>query len=203
MDARVGHEESLRAAGFNLVAGADEAGRGACAGPLVAAAVILPDGGVAGARDSKQLSPAQRETLYEAIVQRAVAWSVAVVEAGECDAWGMQAANLAALRRALLKLDPPPDFAIVDGFGVDGLPFPSLGVWKGDQVAGCVSAASILAKVTRDRMMRRLHEDYPAYGFDEHFGYCTASHQARLEELGPSPAHRLSFANVPGKVASL
>ena len=192
-----GYETVLHRAGFELVAGADEAGRGACAGPLVAGAVVLPPGEpIDGLADSKTLSAARRERLYDEITAGALAWSVAVVGPAECDRLGMQAADLEALRRALLRLELTPDFSLTDGFPVDGLSFPNLGVWKGDQVVACVAAASIVAKVTRDRMMAELHTRYPAYGFDVHKGYCTAGHQRQLMALGPCPAHRRCFANV-------
>ncbi len=193
------YEASLRRAGFELIAGADEAGRGACAGPLVAGAVILPSGRtgrVPGLADSKLLSPAQRERVYDEVVARAVSWAVVSVESDECDRLGMQQANLAALRRAVARLDPSPDFAITDGFSVDGLPMPSLAVWKGDQVAAAVAAASVIAKVTRDRIMDQLHQEFPVYAFDIHKGYCTSLHQERLDEHGASSIHRQCFENV-------
>jgi ribonuclease HII len=198
-----GYEQQLAAAGFRLIAGADEAGRGSCAGPLVAAAVIWPaaGAGVEGVDDSKKLTPMARDRALERIQREALAWSVVEVSAAECDELGIQSANITALRRALLRLDPAPDFALLDGFAVDGLPFPSLGVWKGDQVAFCVSAASIIAKVTRDRIMDRLDSEYPGYGFAIHKGYVTAAHSAALGKLGPSPVHRLSFGNVAKSMA--
>jgi Ribonuclease HII len=193
------YEASLRRAGFELIAGADEAGRGACAGPLVAAAVILPagkSGRVPGLADSKLLSAAQRDRVYGEVLTRAVSWSVVSVENAECDLLGMQQANLAALRRAVARLDPSPDFAITDGFSVDGLSMPSLAVWKGDQVAAAVAAASVIAKVTRDRIMDSWHQELPQYAFDVHKGYCTSLHQERLDEHGASGIHRQCFENV-------
>ena len=192
-----GYEAVLQRAGFELVAGADEAGRGACAGPLVAGAVVLRPGTVIdGLADSKALSATTRERLYDEITGRALAWAVAVVGPDECDRLGMQRADIEGLRRAVLRLDVAPDFALTDGFAVDGLGCPNLGVWKGDQVVACVLAASIVAKVTRDRMMADLHARYPSYGFDVHKGYCTAEHQRRLVEHGPCPVHRRCFGNV-------
>ncbi|MGI5952306.1 MAG: ribonuclease HII [Brooklawnia sp.] len=194
-----GYERALARAGFAPVAGADEAGRGACAGPLVAAAVILDDrpaGRIAGLADSKQLTATVRDELYEQIVARALAWSVVAVEADECDALGMHEADLQGLRRALLRLDTAPAFALTDGFPVAGLGIPGLALWKGDQVAACVSAASIVAKVTRDRIMDAHDTRYPGYGFAGHKGYCTAEHQARLDQLGPCPIHRMRYENV-------
>ena len=192
-----GYERSLRRGGFDLIAGADEAGRGACAGPLVSAAVILrPSTRIEGLTDSKLLTVRQRERVYREVVSRALAWTVVAVEPGECDALGMHVANLAALRRAVLRLSAAPDFVLTDGFAVDGLGAPSLAVWKGDRVAACVAAASVVAKVTRDRLMTQAHEVYPAYAFDIHKGYCTGLHQSRLDEHGPSAIHRWCFDNV-------
>ncbi|MDR1431999.1 MAG: ribonuclease HII [Propionibacteriaceae bacterium] len=191
------YERELFDAGFSLIAGADEAGRGACAGPLVAAAVIWPRIDLPGIVDSKKLTAAARAEAYTRITDHALAWACVAVPAAECDRLGIQQANLSALRRAILRLSPSPEYAVIDGFGLDGLPCPSLGIWKGDQVAVCVSAASIVAKVTRDRMMDQLQLEYPEYGFDVHKGYCTKAHQQVLDRLGPCPEHRLSFDNVP------
>ncbi|MEA4943590.1 MAG: ribonuclease HII [Propionicimonas sp.] len=191
------YERSLRRGGFPLVAGTDEAGRGACAGPLVAAAVILrPSTRIEGLDDSKALTARQRDQVYDRIVARSLAWTVVAVEPEECDHLGMHRANLAALRRAVVRLEVAPDFVISDGFAVDGLAVPTLAMWKGDQVAACVAAASVVAKVTRDRTMADLHQRYPDYGFDIHKGYCTALHQARLLAHGPSAIHRQCFENV-------
>ncbi|MGY2081403.1 ribonuclease HII [Modestobacter sp. SYSU DS0657] len=192
-------ERSLRRRGFAAIAGADEAGRGACAGPLVAAACVLPAGRrgrVPGLADSKLLTPATREQVYAEIVQRALAWSVVVIPVPELDARGMHVTNIEALRRAVHALDPGPEYVLTDGFPVSGLAQPSLAVWKGDRVAACVAAASVLAKVTRDRMMLDLHERFPAYGFDVHKGYITDAHSAALDEHGPCPEHRMRFVNV-------
>ena len=194
-----GYERALSRAGLGPVAGADEAGRGACAGPLVAAAVILADAParrISILRDSKLLSPAQRERAYEEIITKAVAWSVVALSPAECDRRGMHVANIQALRRALLRLDPPARYVLTDGCGVDGLGVPGLAVWKGDRVAACVAAASGVAKVTRDRLMVERAEEWPAYRFEVHKGYCTADHQAALDEHGPCPEHRLRFDNV-------
>ncbi|SDO25960.1 RNase HII [Klenkia soli] len=192
-------EGSLRRRGFSAVAGADEAGRGACAGPLVAAACILPAGRrgrVPGLADSKLLTAAARERVYAEVVERAVAWSVVVVDVPELDERGMHVTNIEALRRAVGTLQVSPDYVLTDGFPVPGLVQPTLAVWKGDRVAACVAAASVLAKVTRDAMMVDLHGRFPHYDFDVHKGYITDLHTARLDRFGPCPEHRHRFVNV-------
>ncbi len=194
-----GYERALRRAGFETIAGADEAGRGACAGPLVAAAVILGSTAasrIPGLKDSKLLTATARERCYDEILARALAWSVVVVEPGECDRLGMHVANVSALRRAVRRLTPAPAFVLTDGFPVDGLGMPSLAMWKGDAVAGCVAAASVIAKVTRDRLMTAAHDQWPDYRFDVHKGYCTALHQRHLDAHGPCEIHRRCFDNV-------
>jgi ribonuclease HII len=194
-----GYERALRRHGVEVIAGVDEAGRGACAGPLVAGAAILPPGKagiVPGLADSKLLSERARERAYAQIVRRAVSWSVVVVSHEECDRLGMHVANVEALRRAVAKLAVPPEYVLTDGFPVDGLGVPGLAVWKGDRVSACIAAASVLAKVTRDRIMTELDADYPAYDFRTHKGYITDGHSAALEEHGPCPVHRRRFVNV-------
>ena len=194
-----GYERALRRVGLDPVAGVDEAGRGACAGPLVAAAVVLPDGRrgqVPGLADSKLLTPLARERAYAEVLRRALSWSVVVVEPGECDRLGMHVANVQALRRCVQKLDVRPHYVLSDGFPVDGLEVPALAMWKGDRVAACISAASVVAKVTRDRIMTRLHVDYPVYDFETHKGYITPTHASALEQHGPCDIHRRRFVNV-------
>jgi ribonuclease HII len=194
-----GYERALRRAGLAPVAGVDEAGRGACAGPLVAAAAILPAGDrglVPGLADSKLLTEKARERCYAEVLRRAVSWSVVVVGPGECDRLGMHVANVEALRRALARLDVRPSYVLTDGFPVDGLGVPGLAVWKGDRVAACIAAASVLAKVTRDRIMRELHTQYPVYDFETHKGYITEAHTEALERHGPCEIHRRCFVNV-------
>ncbi len=194
-----GYERALQRVGLDPVAGADEAGRGACAGPLVAAAAILGDAKgrqIEGLKDSKLLTALQRERLYAEITRKAVAWSVVSVEPGECDALGMHVANVMALRMALCRLEVAPTYVLTDGFPVDGLGVPGLAVWKGDRVAACVAAASIIAKVTRDKIMGELDRVYPEYAFSVHKGYCTPLHQERLDAYGPSATHRMRFVNV-------
>jgi ribonuclease HII len=192
-------ERRLRRRGFAAIAGADEAGRGACAGPLVAAACILPAGRrgrVPGLADSKLLTAADRERVHAEVVDRAVAWSVVAIDVPDLDARGMHVTNIEALRRAVCALDPGPDYVLTDGFPVSGLAVPTLAVWKGDRVAACVAAASVLAKVTRDRMMLELHERWPEYDFAGHKGYITDVHTAALQRHGPCPEHRMRFVNV-------
>jgi ribonuclease HII len=192
-------ERVLQRSGFPLVAGADEAGRGACAGPLVVAAAVLPAGRrgeVPGLADSKLLSEAAREQAYDEVVRRAVAWSVVVVPAAEVDRCGLHVMNVRAMRQAVLRLDPTPSYVLTDGFPIAGMPAPTLAVWKGDRVAACVAAASVLAKVTRDRIMRQVHERFPDYDFARHKGYSTPEHTAALAERGPCVEHRFSYVNV-------
>src|SRR3954467_10207792 len=192
-------ERRLRRCGFEAVAGADEAGRGACAGPLVAAACVLPSGRrgrIPELADSKLLTAAARERVYAEVIDRAVAWSVVVMPVEDLDARGMRVTNIEALRRAVWNLDPEPDYVLTDGFPVPGLARPGLAVWKGDRVAACVAAASVLAKVTRDRMMLELHQAWPEYDFAGHKGYITDVHTAALERHGPCPEHRMRFVNV-------
>jgi ribonuclease HII len=190
------YERLLREQGFTRVAGADEAGRGALAGPLVAAAVVLPDGfDLEGIRDSKLLSAAQREEAFGRIMADATV-SVVKAEPTVIDSRGLHRCNIALLRRAVRALDPPADYALTDGFPVPRMPCPSLAIKKGDAVAGAVAAASIIAKVTRDRIMVKLHRRYPAFGFDQHKGYGTFEHMETIDRLGPTAVHRLSFAGV-------
>jgi ribonuclease HII len=192
-------EQALRRRGFARIAGADEAGRGACAGPLVVAAAMLPDGRrgeVPGLADSKLLTPAARDRVYGEVVARALAYAVVVIPPGEVDGRGLHISNVAGMRRALAQLAVSPDYVLTDGFPVDGVGVPGLAVWKGDRVAACVAAASVLAKVTRDRIMTQLHDEWPQYGFAEHKGYVTPVHSAALAEHGPCPEHRFSYANV-------
>ncbi len=194
-----GFERALSRRGLTPVAGADEAGRGACAGPLVAAAVVLPGGRrgqVPGLADSKLLTPAAREAVYAQVVARATAWSVVTVPPADIDRLGLHVCNVQALRRALAGLDVDPAYVLTDGFPVPGLAVPGLAVWKGDRVSACIAAASVVAKVTRDRIMVALHERFPHYDFAAHKGYVTPEHAAALERHGPCPVHRRSYVNV-------
>ncbi len=192
-------QRALDRRGLGPVAGVDEAGRGACAGPLVVASCVLKPGDgrrLDGLSDSKLLSAAERERLYDRIVSCALSWSAVVIPAEEVDARGIHAANLEGMRRAVAQLSVHPGYVLTDGFRVQGLASPSVAVVKGDLAVACVAAASVLAKVTRDRLMVELHEDFPEYAFDEHKGYSTPVHSARLKEFGPCVEHRWSYANV-------
>lgn len=194
-----GYDRALERQGFGPVAGVDEAGRGACAGPLVVAAVVLPlarGRRVAELTDSKLLTPAARERVYERVLARATAVGVVVVSSAEVDRTGVHRANLEAMRRAVARLELRPGYVLTDGFPVAGIGSPGLGVWKGDRVSACVAAASVVAKVTRDRIMVELDDDWPEYGFAAHKGYSTHEHMQALERLGPCPQHRRSYANV-------
>jgi ribonuclease HII len=193
------YETVLGRAGFAPVAGIDEAGRGACAGPLVVAAVVLDPASIRrmpGLADSKLLSPQAREDAYAEVLRQAVDWHVVVIGSDQIDATGLHVCNVSGMRRACAGLRAKPGYVLTDGFEVRGLGAPALAVWKGDRVTASVAAASVLAKVSRDRMMRDLHERYPLYGFDRHKGYVTDEHVSALAEHGPCPAHRYSFVNV-------
>lgn len=200
-----GYERTLTRLGLAPVAGADEAGRGACAGPLVVAAAVLRPGRrgeIPGLADSKLLTPLARERAYDEVVARAASWSVVVVPHSEVDRSGLHVMNVAAMRRALAKLDVTPGYVLTDGFPVGGLGVPGLAMWKGDRVAACIAAASVIAKVTRDRIMTELHDRWPEYDFATHKGYNTADHQTALQRYGPSPVHRRSYANVEAVLRS-
>jgi ribonuclease HII len=194
-----GYERALARRGLTPVAGVDEAGRGACAGPLVVAAAVLPPGKrgeVPGLADSKLLTPLARERVYAQIVRRAMSFAAVIISPQEVDRIGLHVANVQGMRRALAQLSVTPAYALTDGFPVPGLAVPGLAVWKGDRVAACIAAASVVAKVTRDRLMVALHEQWPAYDFATHKGYCTEAHQAALDVHGPCPEHRFSYVNV-------
>ncbi|WP_240157425.1 ribonuclease HII [Pseudonocardia broussonetiae] len=192
-------QSTLHRHGLGPVAGVDEAGRGACAGPLVVAACVLRPGdarALDGLTDSKLLTAAAREEYYALIRRRALDHAVVVIPPEEVDRRGVHVANIEGMRRAVAGLASPPGYVLTDGFPVRGFGRPALAVPKGDQVAACVAAASVLAKVTRDRIMVGLDAEHPRYGFAEHKGYCTPVHDAALAEHGPSSVHRFSFVNV-------
>lgn len=189
----------LVAAGFRHIAGVDEVGRGALAGPLVAGAVILPPGTeIPGLRDSKLCTAKQREDLARRIREVALAVAIVRVKPSRIDSSGLQRCNLDALRRALRSLDVAPDYALIDAFRMRRLPWPNLAVKKGDAVSRSVAAASIVAKVHRDRAMRRYHRLHPHYGFASNVGYGTREHWRALARYGPCDIHRRSFYGVTG-----
>lgn len=192
-------EELLIASGISPIAGVDEAGRGPCAGPLVVAAVILDDltsPKLLQIRDSKELSESKRESLFTLIMEVATSVSIIEISPGKIDERGVHAANLDGMRRAVKGLTPEPAYVLTDGYAIAGLAIPNVAVWKGDQVVTAISAASIIAKVTRDRIMLELDLKYPQYGFAKHKGYITAAHTAALQEHGPCVEHRTSFSNI-------
>ena len=192
-------EQSLIEAGLSPIAGVDEAGRGACAGPLVIAGVILKDLNspkLTSLRDSKELTEKQREALFPIIYEEAISVSVIKVSPEEIDKRGVHAANLDGMRRAVQGLSTVPNYVLTDGYAIEGMVTPSLAIWKGDQVAPSISAASVIAKVTRDRIMIDLDTQYPGYGLAKHKGYITAAHTKALETLGATEIHRKSYANI-------
>lgn len=187
-------KEAVHAEGFTYICGVDEAGRGPLAGPVCAAAVILPRGCVLeGLDDSKKLTEKRREALYDRIIEQAASYGIAFAEVEEIETCNILQATFLAMRRAVAQLDPQPELVLVDGNRDPGLPFPSRCIVGGDRRCGDIAAASVLAKVTRDRFMCQLAEQYPEYGFNQHKGYGTRAHYAALREFGPCPAHRLSF----------
>jgi len=186
-------ECAARRNGFRCVAGVDEAGRGPLAGPIVAGAVVLA-GPVPGLNDSKQLSPEERDELFESLQSGGHAIGVAVIEHHDIDRWGIQQANYAAMLNAILDLAKSPDFVLVDGFSIPGCTIPQRRIIKGDARSLSIAAASVVAKVTRDRIMMEEHERYPEYGFARHKGYATPEHFEAIERLGPCPIHRMSFS---------
>ena len=192
-------ESQLLQSGIKNIAGVDEAGRGPCAGPLIIAAVILNDPlakSLGGVKDSKQLSADQRDELFELIKANSLAYSIIEISVEEIDSLGLHKCNIEGMRQAVQALDAKADYVLTDGYSIPGLSTPNLAVWKGDQVAITISAASILAKVHRDRIMIELDKKYPMYGLANHKGYITASHTAAIKEFGVLPIHRKSFANI-------
>lgn len=192
-------ESALYRSGLGPVAGVDEVGRGACAGPLVVAACVLGPNrleSLAALDDSKKLTEKTREELFPVIRRYASAYHVVFIPAAEVDRRGVHAANIEGMRRAVAGLPVRPGYVLSDGFRVPGLPMPSLPVVGGDAAAACIAAASVLAKVSRDRLMVTMDADHPGYGFAEHKGYSTPGHSAALAERGPCSQHRYSFINV-------
>ena len=187
-------ENALRRWGFYRIAGSDEVGRGCLAGPVVAGVVVLdPDAHIPGLADSKMLSADERERLNDLIKVRALAWSVCFVEPAEIDALNIHRASLEAMRRAVMAIAPLPDAVLVDAFRIPGLHIAQRGVLHGDRRCAAIAAASIVAKVSRDRQMMTEHTNDPRYGYDRHKGYATAEHRAAVERFGYSSLHRRSF----------
>lgn len=188
-------ENALRRKGFQVICGVDEAGRGPLAGPVVAAAVILPaDYRNAKINDSKKLTPLERETLFIEIKNAAVCFAVAAVGPRAIDKTDILAASKLAMRQAVLKLSPAPDFILTDATPLNIMGIPQQAIVRGDATVFSIAAASIIAKVTRDRLMREYHKKYPQYGFDQHVGYGTEVHLSAIKKHGPCPIHRMSFA---------
>jgi ribonuclease HII len=187
-------ENEIRRTGVRFVAGVDEVGRGCLAGPVMAGAVVLhPDRLVSGIADSKLLTSAERERLFDQIVRSALSWTVTSVDAADIDRLNIHRASLQAMRDAVLALAPAPEFVLVDGFKIPGLVIPQRAVIGGDRRSSAIAAASILAKVTRDRLMASLHADDPRYGFDQHKGYATRQHLDAVARFGYSSVHRRTF----------
>jgi len=187
-------ERGLRKEGFSVVCGVDEAGRGPLAGPVCAAAVILPEAcDLPGLDDSKKLTEKKREALYEQITAQAVSYGVAFASVGEIESMNILAAAMLAMNRAIAQLDPAPALALVDGNTVRDIEYPARAIVGGDGRAACIAAASVLAKVTRDRLMLELAEKYPQYGFEKHKGYGTKAHYEAIDRFGPCEIHRMSF----------
>lgn len=187
-------ENEIYDSGVKLLCGVDEAGRGPLAGPVCAAAVILPRGcEIEGLNDSKKLSEKKREALFDLICERAISFGVAFASVEEIETLNILGATFLAMNRAIAQLDPKPELALIDGNRSCGIEIPSRCVVKGDASCADIAAASILAKVSRDRLMLQLAEEYPQYHFEQHKGYGTALHYEALREYGPSPVHRPSF----------
>jgi ribonuclease HII len=190
-------EKACESSGYRFVAGIDEAGRGPLAGPVVAASVIFPaDFELPVLNDSKQLTAVQRDFFYREIVKSAVGIGVGIVEAGVIDQINVLQATLLAVRDAISNLDPKPDFLLIDALKLSFISIPQKSIIKGDTLSYSIAGASVVAKVTRDRIMEMYHRQYPEYQFDRHKGYGTKLHLQRLKHHGPSPLHRISFRGV-------
>ena len=192
-------EQTLLQSGIKSIAGVDEAGRGPCAGPLVVAAVVLLDPfspALSQVKDSKELTESKREELFDVVLNNSSSYSIIEISADEIDQYGLHKCNIEGMRRAVNGLSQTPEYVLTDGYAIPGLTVPNLSVWKGDQVAISISAASILAKVYRDRIMIELDKQYPNYGFASHKGYITALHTDSIRKHGVLPIHRKSFSNI-------
>ena len=187
-------ERQLHQEGYSLICGVDEAGRGPLAGPVCAAAVILPENcDLPGLNDSKKLTEKKRETLFPIIQEKAIAYAIAFASVEEIEEINILSAALLAMNRAIAQLDPAPELALIDGNTTRNIEIPARSVVGGDGKCACIAAASVLAKVTRDRLMLEMAEQYPQYGFENHKGYGTKAHYEAIEKYGMSPAHRPSF----------
>lgn len=192
-------EQTLLQSGLKSIAGVDEAGRGPCAGPLVVAAVILQDPlspALSEVKDSKELTESKREELFDVVISNSSSYSIIEISVKEIDQFGLHKCNIEGMRRAVNGLSQIPEYVLTDGYVIPGLTVPNLSVWKGDQVAISISAASILAKVYRDRIMIELDKQYPNYGFASHKGYITSLHTDSIKRYGVLPIHRKSFSNI-------
>jgi len=190
-------ESLARRQGFRVIAGVDEAGRGPLAGPVVAAAVILPEGSyIDGVDDSKKLAEAKRTILYDVIMKQAVSVGVGISDSQTVDRINILQATLRAMEAAVATLSPQPDCLLIDGITKTALQLQQKTIRKGDSLSLSIAAASIIAKVTRDRIMEAYEKEYPGYGFARHKGYGSASHMAAIAALGPTPIHRLTFRGV-------
>jgi ribonuclease HII len=192
-------EQTLLKAGLKKIAGVDEAGRGPCAGPLIVAAIILADPlspSLSEVKDSKELTELKREQLFDVVIKNAITYSIIEITPQEIDQIGLHKCNIEGMRRAVNGLKSLPEYVLTDGYPIPGLNTPNLSVWKGDQVAISISAASILAKVYRDRIMVELDKTYPNYGLASHKGYITPLHTEAIKRYGVLPIHRKSFANI-------
>ncbi len=194
---RLEFDLAYRRDGISVIAGVDEAGRGCLAGPVVAAAVVLPlDGPIPGVRDSKAMTPQEREELFQVVRARSLAWSVGVVGWKAIDKFNIYQAAAEAMRRAVKGLAVRPQLVLVDGMNLRGLDIPTVRVVKGDDRSLSIAAASIVAKVVRDRLMMDYHRLFPQYGFASHKGYATREHREALKRFGPCPIHRRTFKGV-------
>jgi len=200
------HENELKSQGYELIAGIDEVGRGALAGPVVASAVILPHTAKIPwfelVRDSKELDFKKRESLFDLINKGAIAVGIGIVPSQVIDAVNILKATRLAMMQAVEKLPKQPNFLLIDRIGLSQCPIPQRGITRGDKICLSIACASIIAKVTRDRMMEEFDKTYPGYGFARHKGYGTGSHLSCLQQLGPSPIHRLYFAPVRNIIAN-
>ncbi len=192
-----GFENNARRAGYKIIAGIDEAGRGPLAGPVVAAAVIFPEGAdIPGINDSKKLTPAKREKLYGQIYEKAISIGLGIIDPTEIDKINILQASLLSMQIAVANLYPRPDYLLIDGTFTIRSSIPQKAIKKGDSQSLSIAAASIIAKVSRDRLMKRYSEDFPEYGFHKHMGYGTRMHREAIRALGPTHIHRKTFRGV-------